>query len=134
LVIPAPTTPARATGSLINKKGQWARGKSFDTFCPLGPWIVTKEEIADPNNLKISAILNGRIVQSSNTSQMIFNIQEIVSNLSKSMTLLPGTIILTGTPEGIGFSRQPPLYLKEGDVISVQIEKIGILTNKVIRE
>jgi len=116
------------------QKGQWARGKSFDTFCPLGPWIVTKDEIADPNNLKISAILNGEIVQSSNTSEMIFNIREIVSNLSRSMTLLPGTIILTGTPEGIGFSRQPPLYLKEGDVISIEIEGIGILTNKVIRE
>lgn len=116
------------------QKGQWARGKSFDTFCPLGPWIVTKDEIADPNNLNISAILNGRIVQSSNTSQMIFNIQEIVSNLSKSMTLLPGTIILTGTPEGIGFSRQPPLYLKEGDIISIEIETIGTLTNRVIRE
>lgn len=116
------------------QKGQWARGKSFDTFCPLGPWIVTKDEIANPNNLKISAILNSDTVQSSNTSEMIFNIREIVSNLSKSMTLLPGTIILTGTPEGIGFSRQPPLYLKEGDVISVEIEGIGILTNKVIRE
>ncbi len=116
------------------QKGQWARGKSFDTFCPLGPWIVTKDEIVDPNNLKISAILNGEIVQSSNTSQMIFNVREIVSNLSKSMALLPGTIILTGTPEGIGFSRRPPLYLQEGDIISVEIEKIGTLTNKVIRE
>jgi len=116
------------------QKGQWARGKSFDTFCPLGPWIITKDEITDPNNLKISAILNGEIVQSSNTSQMIFNVREIVSNLSKSMTLLPGTIILTGTPEGIGFSRRPPLYLQEGDIISVEIEKIGKLTNKVIRE
>jgi len=116
------------------QKGQWARGKSFDTFCPLGPWIVTKEEIADPNNLDIRAVLNGRIVQESTTAQMIFNIQEIVSNLSKSLTLLPGTVILTGTPEGVGFTRQPPLFLQEGDTISVEIEKIGALTNRVIRE
>jgi 2-keto-4-pentenoate hydratase/2-oxohepta-3-ene-1,7-dioic acid hydratase in catechol pathway len=115
------------------QKGQWARGKSFDTFCPLGPWIVTKEEIADPNNLGIRAILNGQVVQESRTAQMIFNIQEIVSNLSKSLTLLPGTVILTGTPDGVGFTRQPPLFLKAGDVISVEIEKIGTLTNKVIR-
>jgi 2-keto-4-pentenoate hydratase/2-oxohepta-3-ene-1,7-dioic acid hydratase in catechol pathway len=116
------------------QKGQWARGKSFDTFCPLGPWIVTKDEIADPNNLGISAILNGKVVQESRTAQMIFNIREIVSNLSKSMSLLPGTVILTGTPEGIGFTRQPPLFLKAGDVISVEIEKIGTLTNKVVLE
>ena len=116
------------------QKGQWARGKSFDTFCPLGPWIVTKEEIADPDDLGIRAILNGQVVQDSRTSQMIFHIREIVSNLSQSMTLLSGTVILTGTPEGVGFTRQPPLFLKEGDVVSVEIEKIGTLTNKVIRE
>jgi 2-keto-4-pentenoate hydratase/2-oxohepta-3-ene-1,7-dioic acid hydratase in catechol pathway len=117
-----------------SQKGQWARGKSFDTFCPLGPWIVTKDEIADPDNLNIGATLNGEVVQSSNTSQMIFPIREILSNLSKSLTLLPGTVILTGTPDGVGFTRQPPLFLKEGDIVSVEIEKIGKLTNKVIRE
>jgi 2-keto-4-pentenoate hydratase/2-oxohepta-3-ene-1,7-dioic acid hydratase in catechol pathway len=116
------------------QKGQWARGKSFDTFCPLGQWIVTKDEITDPDNLSIRAILNDKVVQESRTAQMIFNIQEIVSNLSKSMTLLPGTVILTGTPEGVGFTRQPPLFLKAGDAISVEIEKIGTLTNKVILE
>jgi 2-keto-4-pentenoate hydratase/2-oxohepta-3-ene-1,7-dioic acid hydratase (catechol pathway) len=116
------------------QKGQWARGKSFDTFCPLGPWIVTKEEIEDPNNISIRAILNGQTVQESRTSNMIFNIQEIVSNLSRSMTLLPGTVILTGTPEGVGFTRQPPLFLKTGDIVSIEIEKIGTLTNKVVRE
>jgi 2-keto-4-pentenoate hydratase/2-oxohepta-3-ene-1,7-dioic acid hydratase in catechol pathway len=116
------------------QKGQWARGKSFDTFCPLGPWIVTKEEINDPDNLGIRAILNGRTVQDSNTADMIFNVREIVSKLSQSMTLLPGTVILTGTPEGVGFTRQPPLYLREGDIVSVEIEKIGTLTNRVVSE
>jgi 2-keto-4-pentenoate hydratase/2-oxohepta-3-ene-1,7-dioic acid hydratase in catechol pathway len=116
------------------QKGQWARGKSFDTFCPLGPWIVTKDEIEDPNNLSISCILNGQTVQESKTSNMIFNIQEIVSNLSRSLTLLPGTVILTGTPEGVGFTRQPPLFLKTGDIVSIEIENIGTLTNRVVRE
>lgn len=116
------------------QKGQWARGKSFDTFCPLGPWIVPKEEITDPDNLDIKTILNGKIVQDSNTSQMIFNIREIISNLSKSLTLLPGTVILTGTPDGVGYTGKPPLFLKDGDVVSVEIEKIGTLTNRVVRE
>jgi len=117
-----------------NQKGQWARGKSFDTFCPLGPWIVTKDDVADPNDLAIRAILNGQVVQDARTSEMIFDIPATISHLSRSMTLLPGTVILTGTPEGIGFTRQPPLFLHAGDVISVEIEKIGVLTNRVIRE
>jgi len=116
------------------QKKQWARGKSFDTFCPLGPWIVTKDEIADPDNLKIKTLLNGRALQDSTTAQMIFPIREIVSNLSMSLTLPPGTVILTGTPEGVGFTRRPPLFLQEGDMVSVEIEKIGTLTNKVTRE
>lgn len=116
------------------QKGQWARGKSFDTFCPLGPWVVTKDEIADPNNLGIRCLVNGRVVQDARTSDMIFDIRTIISNLSRSMTLLPGTVILTGTPEGVGFTRQPPLFLKDGDTVSVEIEQIGTLTNSVIRE
>jgi len=116
------------------QKGQWARGKSFDTFCPLGPWIVNKDDIADPDNLEIGTVLNGNVVQSANTSQMIFNVNEIISNLSKSLTLLPGTVILTGTPSGVGFTRKPPLFLRAGDTVSVEIEKIGTLTNKIIRE
>ncbi len=116
------------------QKAQWARGKSFDTFCPLGPWIVTKEDIANADDLGIRAILNGQSVQESRTSQMIFNIAETVSNLSRSMTLLPGTVILTGTPAGVGFTRNPPLFLQDGDVISIEIEEIGTLTNKVIKE
>ncbi|NLA40490.1 MAG: fumarylacetoacetate hydrolase family protein [Smithella sp.] len=116
------------------QKGQWARGKSFDTFCPLGPWIVTRDEIKNPNDLVIRAVLNGRTVQESHTSEMIFDIPSIVSNLSHSMTLFPGTVILTGTPEGVGFTRRPPLFLQPGDEIRVEIEKIGTLSNRVIRE
>jgi len=116
------------------QKKQWARGKSFDTFCPLGPWIVTKDEIPDPNALRIRTILNGEILQDSNTSDMIFDVPAIVSDLSTSMTLLPGTVILTGTPEGVGFTRKPAVYLKEGDSVTVEIERIGQLTNPVLRE
>lgn len=116
------------------QKKQWARGKSFDTFCPLGPYLVTRDEIPDPQNLRIRAILNGRTMQDSSTADMIFDIPAIISDLSRSMTLLPGTVILTGTPEGVGFTRQPPLYLQGGDTITIAIEKIGQLTNPVRRE
>ena len=116
------------------QKKQWARGKSFDTFCPLGPYLVTPDEIPNPQNLRIRTILNDRIVQDSNTSDMIFDIPAIVSDLSRSMTLLPGTVILTGTPEGVGFTRRPPLFLQDGDVVTIEIEKIGQLTNPVRTE
>jgi 2-keto-4-pentenoate hydratase/2-oxohepta-3-ene-1,7-dioic acid hydratase in catechol pathway len=116
------------------QKRQWARGKSFDTFCPLGPCIVTRDDIPDPDNLRIRAILNRKVLQDSNTSDMIFDVRAIVSDLSQSMTLLPGTVILTGTPEGVGFTRQPPVFLKEGDVITVSIDKIGELTNPIKME
>ena len=110
---------------------QWARAKSFDTFCPLGPWIETELE---PDNLKISSILNGEIMQDSNTSDMIFNVRDIVSYCSKNMTLLPRTVILTGTPEGVGMAREPELYLQPGDRIEVEIEGIGKLGNDVVAE
>ena len=116
------------------QKHQWARGKSFDTFCPIGPYIVTADEIEDPDNLKIKSLLNGNIMQDSNTSDMFFTVAEIVSDLSQSITLMPGTIIMTGTPEGVGFTREPPVFLRDGDTISVVIEKIGELTNPVIIE
>ncbi|MGO9137005.1 MAG: fumarylacetoacetate hydrolase family protein [Syntrophales bacterium] len=116
------------------QKKQWARGKSFDTFCPLGPYLVTRDEIPDPQNLRIRTVLNGRTVQDSNTHDMIFDIPAIISDLSRSMTLLPGTVILTGTPEGVGFTRQPPIYLQDGDVVTIEIEGIGQLTNPVKRE
>ena len=118
------------------KKGgsQWCRGKSFDGFCPIGPWLVTPDEIPDPNNLKISTTLNGRVMQSSTTADMIFDIRELVRFLSEGTTLLPGTIIMTGTPPGVGFARKPPVLLKSGDEITVEIEGIGRLTNPVRSE
>ncbi|MGA3207740.1 MAG: fumarylacetoacetate hydrolase family protein [Syntrophales bacterium] len=116
------------------QKKQWARGKSFDTFCPLGPYLVTRDEIPDPQNLRIRTVLNGTTVQDSNTYDMIFDVPTIISDLSRSMTLLPGTVILTGTPEGVGFTRQPPIYLQDGDIVTIEIERIGQLTNPVKRE
>lgn len=119
---------------MVRQKKQWARGKSFDTFCPLGPYLVTKEEIPDPNNLRIRSILNGKVMQDSSTSDMLFSVAEIVSDLSRSMTLLPGTVIMTGTPEGVGFVRKPPVFLRHGDVITIDIEGLGELTNPIERE
>ena len=113
---------------------QWIKGKSFDTFCPFGPWIVTHDEIDDPDNLDIEFVLNGNTMQKSNTSDMIFSVARIISFLSESATLLPGTIILTGTPSGVGYTRQPPVYLTPGDVMESKIEKIGVLKNHVTLE
>lgn len=111
--------------------GQWARGKSFDTFCPLGPWIETD---LDPDNVPIRSLLNGKVMQESSTSDLIFNCRQLISYLSHNLTLLPGTVIMTGTPEGVGFVRQPPVYLQPGDVIEVEIEGIGLLRNEVKAE
>lgn len=109
---------------------QWARAKSFDTFCPVGPWIET--ELPDPDNCRIMSRLNGKVMQDSNTSDLIFNTRELVSYCSKNFTLYPGTVIMTGTPEGVGFARKPPVFLKNGDTFEVNIEGIGTLNNKVI--
>ncbi len=114
--------------------GQWCQGKSFDTFCPLGPVLVTKDEIPDPNNLRIKTVLNGEVLQDWNTNDMIFDVPTLVEFLSASKTLLPGTVILTGTPHGVGFARNPPVWLKAGDSVSIEIEKIGTLTNPVVNE
>lgn len=116
------------------QKKQWARGKSFDTFCPLGPCLVTKDELKNPNNLQISLFINGIRCQNSNTSDMVFYVPDIISNLSQSLTLLRGTVILTGTPQGVGFVRKPPVFLKEGDQVTVFIENIGYLMNYVRQE
>lgn len=109
---------------------QFFRSKSFDTFAPLGPWIVTSDEL-DPKNLKITCKVNGEVMQDSNTSNMNFNVFEIVSFISDSITLLPGDIIGTGTPPGVGAARNPPKSLKAGDLVEVTIEKIGTLRNRV---
>ncbi len=114
--------------------GQWSRGKTFDTFSPLGPWIVTKDEIPDPNSLGIRTVVNGEAVQDWNTQDMIFDVPALIEFLSGSTTLLPGTVILTGTPHGVGMARTPPLWLKPGDTVTVEIEKIGALTNPVVEE
>jgi 2-keto-4-pentenoate hydratase/2-oxohepta-3-ene-1,7-dioic acid hydratase in catechol pathway len=110
---------------------QWIRGKSFDTFCPLGPAIVTKDEIPDPQTLSLSTTLNDNVMQKSHTSDMVFSCAELVSELSRDMTLLPGTVILTGTPEGVGFVRDPKVFLKPGDIVTIEVERIGKLTNPV---
>lgn len=109
----------------LEKEGQWCKGKSCDTFAPIGPFIATKDEIKDPNNLDLWLKLNGETVQHSNTSDFIFNIQEVVSYISQYMTLLPGDIISTGTPFGVGLGFNPPKYLKPGDVVELGIEGLG---------
>ncbi|WP_438483198.1 fumarylacetoacetate hydrolase family protein [Oleiharenicola lentus] len=114
---------------------QWCRGKTFDTFAPLGPCLVTADEIPNPNTLRISTVLNGERVQDSNTSDMIFDVPAIIEFLSGSTTLVPGTVILTGTPQGVGMAAKPtPRWLKSGDSVTIEIEKIGALANPVINE
>jgi 2-keto-4-pentenoate hydratase/2-oxohepta-3-ene-1,7-dioic acid hydratase in catechol pathway len=110
--------------------GQWVRGKSLNTFCPIGPWIVTPDELADPHSLKIRCFLNGRQMQNSSTAHIIFKVPTLISFFSRHFTLLPGDIILTGTPHGVGAFRDPPVYMKNGDEVSVDIEGIGRLTNR----
>lgn len=114
--------------------GQWCRGKFFDTFAPLGPCLVTCDEIPNPNALRIRTILNGETAQDWNTSDMIFDVPSLIEFLSGSTTLLPGTVILTGTPHGVGMASKPPRWLKPGDSVTIEIEKIGALTNPVALE
>jgi 2-keto-4-pentenoate hydratase/2-oxohepta-3-ene-1,7-dioic acid hydratase in catechol pathway len=118
------------------KKGgsQWCRGKSFDTFLPLGPCLVTPDEIPDPNALKLSTTLNGEVMQDWTTSDMIFNVPTLIEFLSQGTTLLPGTVIMTGTPQGVGAARTPPVFLKDGDEVTIEVENIGKLTNPVTAE
>jgi 2-keto-4-pentenoate hydratase/2-oxohepta-3-ene-1,7-dioic acid hydratase in catechol pathway len=111
--------------------GQWVRGKSFDTFCPLGPELVTADELTDPQNLRLTCTLDGRVMQDANTSDMIFPVSELISFLSIGTTLLAGTVILTGTPSGVGFTRKPPVFLMPGNTIDMTIEGIGTLSNPV---
>ena len=111
---------------------QWVRGKSCDTFCPTGPYLTTCDEIADPQALAIRARVNGVTLQDSNTSKMIFKVSRLIAHISASITLEPGDIIATGTPEGVGAFRNPPIFLKAGDVVEVEIEQLGILRNPVV--
>ena len=113
---------------------QWVKGKSFDTFCPFGPWIVTPDEIGDPQDLEVECVLNGSVMQKGNTSEMLFPVAKLISFLSESATLFPGTLILTGTPSGVGFTREPPVFLSPGDVLETRISRIGTLENRVALE
>jgi 2-keto-4-pentenoate hydratase/2-oxohepta-3-ene-1,7-dioic acid hydratase in catechol pathway len=114
--------------------GQWCRGKTFATFCPLGPFLVTADEIPAPNSLRIKSVLNGIVMQDWNTDDMIFDVATLIEFLSASTVLAPGTVILTGTPHGVGFARTPPVFLTAGDTIMIEIEKIGQLINPVVEE
>ncbi|MHB9035969.1 MAG: fumarylacetoacetate hydrolase family protein [Armatimonadota bacterium] len=111
--------------------GQWARGKSFDTFAPLGPYVITD---FDPNGKRVISRLNGEVMQDGNTSDMVFSVATLVSFLSRNLTLLPGTVIMTGTPFGVGYTRTPPVALKPGDVSEVEVEGLGVLRNTVVAE
>ena len=113
---------------------QWCRGKTFDTFAPLGPCLVLKDEIPDPAVLKIRTVLNGEVMQDWRCDDMIFDVPAVIAFLSGSTTLLPGTVILTGTPHGVGFARKPPVFLQPGDTVTIEIDKIGALTNPVVAE
>jgi 2-keto-4-pentenoate hydratase/2-oxohepta-3-ene-1,7-dioic acid hydratase in catechol pathway len=115
------------------KKGgsQWCRGKSFDTFAPIGPCLITPESIADPSGLRIQTTVNGRVMQDGNTRDMVRDVPALIEFLSQSTTLLPGTAIFTGTPHGVGMAQNPPLWLKDVDEVSITIDKIGTLTNTV---
>jgi 2-keto-4-pentenoate hydratase/2-oxohepta-3-ene-1,7-dioic acid hydratase in catechol pathway len=109
---------------------QWVRGKSLDTFCPLGPFVVTADEIPDPQALSIRCLVNDQVLQNSSTAEMIFGVKELIAYLSRSFTLEPGDVISTGTPAGVGVFRKPPVFLRDGDVVTVEIERIGRLTNR----
>ena len=119
----------------LKKDGkQWMVGKTFDTFAPMGPLLVTKDEVKDPQNLPIRLKLNGQVMQNSTTQQMIFGVAELLVYLSTVFTVEPGDVIYTGTPPGVGVARKPPVYLKDGDVAEVEIEGLGVLRNPVVQE
>ncbi|MCM2370865.1 fumarylacetoacetate hydrolase family protein [Aporhodopirellula aestuarii] len=118
----------------LERLGQWVKGKSADTFAPFGPFMATKDEISDPNNLDLWLNLNGDKVQSSNTSDFIFNVQQVVSYISQFMTLLPGDVVSTGTPSGVGLGHQPPKYLQAGDVVELGIAGLGAQKQIAVQE
>jgi 2-keto-4-pentenoate hydratase/2-oxohepta-3-ene-1,7-dioic acid hydratase in catechol pathway len=114
--------------------GQFCRGKSFDTFCPLGPHVAAPVEVGDPNSLRILCRVNGEVVQEASTRDMIFDVATLIAELSRGMTLPPGTVILTGTPSGVGMSRNPARFLRSGDEVEVEIERVGLIRNRVREE
>jgi 2-keto-4-pentenoate hydratase/2-oxohepta-3-ene-1,7-dioic acid hydratase in catechol pathway len=114
--------------------GQWVRGKSLDTFCPLGPWLVTRDEIPDPHDLAIRCTVNGDVLQDSTTAEVIFRVDRLIEFISRAFSLLPGDVIATGTPDGVGVFRSPQIFLQDGDVVTVEIEGLGQLTNPCIEE
>ncbi len=119
----------------LEKDGkQWLAGKTFDTFAPTGPWLVTLDEVGDPHELGIRLRLNGKTMQDSNTQQMIFRAEELIAYISQVVTLLPGDLIFTGTPPGVGVARKPPVWMKDGDVAEVEIDRLGVLRNPVVQE
>jgi len=111
--------------------GQWTRGKSFDTFCPIGPSLVPASEIENPQRLRVRCIVNGETLQDASTSDMVFSVAQVIAHASDGIMLVPGDLILTGTPPGVGFARTPPVYLEHGDEVTVEIENVGTLTNPV---
>ena len=116
----------------IKRNGQWGKGKSFDSFGPIGPWLVTSDEIPDPQTLAMELAVNGQVKQQSNTADMIFSVAYIVSYLSQFMTLLPGDVVITGTPAGVGLGHKPPLFLKRGDVVTLKIGQLGTQRQVVV--
>lgn len=116
------------------RTSQFIVGKSFDTHCPFGPWIVTPDEVGDPQTLGIRALVNGEIRQDSNTREMVFDVYAMIEHISQAMTLEPGDLVLTGTPAGVGAVSKPPRYLKEGDVVRIEIDRIGHIENRVVAE
>ncbi|MBP6017897.1 MAG: fumarylacetoacetate hydrolase family protein [Burkholderiaceae bacterium] len=116
----------------LKRNGQWNKGKSFDGFGPLGPWLVTSDEVADPQNIDLKLTVNGHLRQSSSTADMIFSVAQIVSYLSQFMTLLPGDIIITGTPEGVGMGMKPPQYLQRGDIVTLDGGLLGSQRQQII--
>lgn len=116
------------------RDGQWVRGKSFDTFAPVGPFLVTRDEIPDPMNLDIRCWVNGELRQESNTRHLVFDVPTLIENLSAGITLMPGDLIFTGTPGGVGVHRKPPVFLTPGDTVTVEIEGLGRLENPVVAD
>jgi len=117
----------------LDGTGQWLKGKSLDTFAPLGPWLVTADEVPDPQALRLWLSVNDNVVQDSNTSDMLFPVRHLVSYISRYMTLMPGDVIATGTPHGVGMGQQPPRYLDNGDVMRLGVEGLGVQRQRVVR-